>query len=79
MSRFSLFGTSACHLCEQAQSLLESCQRAGLEFEFVCVDISASDQLFERYGLTIPVLRHPQGRELFWPFDLAQLQSFVDS
>ncbi len=32
------------------------------------VDISDSDTLFERYGVRIPVLQHPDGRELDWPF-----------
>ena len=67
-----LYGTSACHLCEQAAALL---QAAGLEFEEV--DISESDALFERYGVTIPVLKREDGVELNWPFDTASLCQFV--
>jgi hypothetical protein len=43
------------------------------------VDIADSDELFERYGLLIPVLRHADGRELRWPFDPAQLRLFLES
>lgn len=67
-----LYGTSACHLCEQAADLLDALG-AGYRSE----DISASDELFERYGLTIPVLRREDGAELNWPFDRAALCEFI--
>ena len=70
----TLYGTSACHLCELAESLLRNHGAA-----YATVDISESDALFERYGLTIPVLRRTDGRELNWPFDHAQLAAFLDS
>jgi hypothetical protein len=72
-SGYVLFGTSACHLCELAEALLLA--RSGLDF--VKVDISDSDLLFERYGVAIPVLKHPGGAELGWPFDAAQLDTFL--
>jgi hypothetical protein len=43
------------------------------------VDISGSDALFDRYGVRIPVLGHPDGRELGWPFNLTALQEFTES
>lgn len=68
----TLFGTSACHLCELAEALV---QRLGVPYE--AVDISDSDELFARYGLTIPVLRREDGAELKWPFDEAGLARFL--
>ncbi len=68
----TLYGTDACHLCELAASLLD---RLGVEYEEV--DISGSDELFARYGLTIPVLRRLDGAELNWPFDAAALGDFL--
>jgi hypothetical protein len=66
--RLVLYGTSACHLCEQALALLRSLPLSGWTLDEV--DISQSDTLFERYGLTIPVLcREDTGAELNWPFD----------
>ena len=76
-SRLLLFGTSACHLCELAEALLLEQQAQGCQLVFDKVDISESDELFERYGLIIPVLRHPDGRELGWPFSAEQLVAFL--
>lgn len=70
--RSVLFGTSACHLCEVAEAMLDAC---GADYDKV--DISASDALFERYGLRIPVLRLADGRELNWPFSQEQLAQFL--
>lgn len=42
-------------------------------------DIAADDELFERYGVRIPVLLHPDSRELCWPFDAARLRAFLRS
>ena len=74
---FTLYGTSACHLCEIAESMLLSECELRLSLEFTKVDISESDTLFERYGVRIPVLQHPDGRELGWPFSQQQLGEFV--
>ncbi len=70
---YILYGTSACHLCEIAEAMLKR-QHAA----FDKVDISTSDGLFERYGVRIPVLRHPDGRELGWPFNEAELAAFME-
>ena len=67
-----LYGTSACHLCEIAAALLDN---AGVPYRHV--DISESDDLFERYGVTIPVLRREDGEELNWPFDAQALGAFL--
>ena len=44
-----------CHLCEDAKALLEELQ-TNWRFEIVEVDIDESDELTERYGITIPVI-----------------------
>lgn len=58
-----LYGREHCHLCELAQALL---QTAGLIAQQI--DIDSDPALGARYGLRIPVLRYPDGRELDWPF-----------
>ncbi len=68
----TLYSTSACHLCELAAGLLEQVGE-----DFCEVDISESDALFARYGLTIPVLRTEDGRELNWPFTAEDLREFL--
>ncbi|QIB67341.1 glutaredoxin family protein [Kineobactrum salinum] len=74
-----LYGTDACHLCEQAEELLNNAIGAGLPAAYEKVDISQSELLFERYGVRIPVLRRGDGAELGWPFDHAQLRQFLNA
>ena len=72
-----LYSTSACHLCEVAEQMFleEQALLPGLALEKV--DISDNDELFERYGLLIPVLRRDDGSELRWPFDQQRLRQFL--
>ena len=79
MQTFVLFGTSACHLCDQAKQLLVLAQEAGADFQYREEDIALQDSLFERYGELIPVLRKPNGDELNWPFEAAELWDFLVS
>lgn len=79
MKVFSLYGTSACHLCELALGMVEAQCSLRQDIAVEEVDISESDTLFERYGLRIPVLQHPDQRELNWPFSPSQLQDFLAS
>jgi hypothetical protein len=71
-----LYSTGACHLCEQAELLLMPWVQGGL---VVAIDdIAESDELFDRYGERIPVLRRPDtGAELGWPFDAGALAEFL--
>ncbi len=59
----TLYGREHCHLCELAQEVL---QAANLSAQLI--DIDSDPELGARYGLRIPVLRYPDGRELDWPF-----------
>jgi Glutaredoxin-like domain (DUF836) len=79
VKKFVLFGTSACHLCEVAEGMLHEALRASGDLEMEKVDISDSDELFERYGILIPVIAHPDGRELRWPFQEDELLRFLGS
>ena len=68
-----LYGTSCCHLCEEAEAVL---REAGIVAEHI--DIVADDGLLERYGTRIPVLRRTDnGAELGWPFDAAGVLRFL--
>ena len=70
----TLYTTSGCHLCQQAEALLE---RAGLAFR--PVEIADDPALFDGYALRIPVLRRRDtGAELDWPFDHAALDAWRD-
>lgn len=65
----TLYSTGACHLCEEAQVLLDRVVGDMPGIDYVITDISDSDALFERYGWHIPVVRFADGEELNWPFD----------
>lgn len=73
---FSLYSTTACHLCEQAIRILSTLSPHPVDF--IAIDISEEDALLERYGTRIPVLFHiPSGQELGWPFDKDDLEKFM--
>ncbi|TAN47525.1 MAG: glutaredoxin family protein [Methylococcaceae bacterium] len=68
----TLYGTAGCHLCEEAQDLLEA-----LSLPAHHVDVAGDEDLLERYGVRIPVIRRTDGAELGWPFTAADLLSFA--
>jgi len=64
LSQLLLLGTSACHLCEQAEALV-----LQLNIPFIKVDIAEQEQWQERYAIKIPVLLDLESqKELSWPF-----------
>ncbi len=68
-----LYGTTFCHLCEEAEALL---QAIGVKAEHI--DIAEDDALLEKYGVRIPVVkREDTGVELGWPFDEAAVRRFI--
>ncbi len=72
--RLKLFGTTYCHLCDQAKMIL---REAYLEFEYV--DITDTNDLTERYGIRIPVVqRIDSNAELGWPFDTTTLANWLN-
>jgi hypothetical protein len=77
-ARYTLYGTEGCHLCDEASALLAMAQQHAPGLAWRDVDIAGDDELFERYGWLIPVLRHDDGGELRWPFDGAQLMAFIN-
>ncbi len=71
------YTTSQCHLCELAEALLVNTpMQAPVPVDVV--DIAQSEELVQRYGTRIPVLRRSDtGQELDWPFDRDQLLTFL--
>ena len=71
-----LLGTLGCHLCEVAEAVLMPFVEHGLLVELS--DIAEREDWVEAYGLRIPVLRRVDtGAELDWPFEAAQVVSFL--
>lgn len=76
-----LYTTSGCHLCEQAQLLIEE-ELAGAgspgRWQLVFRDIADDEALMQRYGIRIPVVRRTDNdEELGWPFDRLALAAFL--
>ncbi|MCF7969698.1 MAG: glutaredoxin family protein [Methylococcaceae bacterium] len=73
MSQLLLLGTSACHLCEQAEALF-----LQLNIPFAKIDIAEQEQWQENYAIKIPVLLDlVTKKELGWPFSAEDILSFV--
>lgn len=70
---FLLYFTDGCHLCDDAQALL---QQASVSYSKV--DIIYDAQLVDLYGYSIPVIQNENGNTLNWPFDLQQLNDFIN-
>ncbi|WP_269618379.1 glutaredoxin family protein [Zhongshania sp. BJYM1] len=78
MQELELYGTSACHLCEQAEALLAELLVTELTWRIELIDIADDDDMLERYAVKIPILKDAvDGRELTWPFDVHSVKNFV--
>ena len=75
----TLYTTEGCHLCEDAQVLLQQLLVQYPErFQIEVVDIIESNQLVEKYGTRIPVVTNVQSeQDLGWPFSYADLLHYA--
>jgi len=75
----TFYTTDGCHLCEEAQALLqELLAQFPDRFNIELVDIVESEQLVEAYGVRIPVVvKRNESADLGWPFNYSQLVSFA--
>lgn len=75
-----LFTTAGCHLCDDAEAILNYCRSYYPEVRWRTVEIADDAALVERYGVRIPVISFEQTRaELGWPFDPGQVMAFIKS
>lgn len=73
MHALLLLGTEGCHLCEEAEMLLHQAKQI-----YTNIDIIHDESLQQQYGLLIPVVLHSASQKtLNWPFDLQQLNDFL--
>ena len=73
MTHLILYGTTDCHLCEEAQGVIY--QALGVRLDVI--EIADDADLLARYSLRIPVLRHTAtDAELDWPFEMGDVQQF---
>jgi hypothetical protein len=55
MRRLTLYSKPGCHLCDEMKKVIDTVS-ARVPLALEVVDISADEDLMERYGLEIPVL-----------------------
>ena len=68
-----LFFRADCHLCDQVAELLDRMAVAWRP-----VDIDGDAGLVEKYGIHVPVLRHPgSGGELYYPFGEGEIRALM--
>ncbi len=72
-----LYTSVGCHLCEEAERIIEQVLPGYPQLTLTHVDIADDAELMDRYGVRIPVVA-AGGRELGWPFDETALRRFLD-
>ena len=74
MPQITLYGTSACHLCEDAEKIIRAALPIKFAHQLIVQDITDHEELYNQYQLTIPVLSiQPNNIELHWPFTVNQV------
>lgn len=77
MKTVYLYSTPGCHLCDLAWEILAPIV-THLPVRLEEVDIAEADELIERYGIRIPVLKFVEHDEdLGWPFDTGQATAYL--
>jgi hypothetical protein len=75
-----LFGTSACHLCEQAEEIVAIVLIKFPQYKLKLIDIAENIQWQDAYAIKIPVLYHANTQsELCWPFDEHNVITFINN
>lgn len=73
-----LYTGSGCHLCEQARTVAGPVA-AQVGWSLTEVSITGNAELTAAYGVRIPVLRAPDGRELGWPFSAGKVRRWLQA
>jgi len=77
MQKLLLYSTLGCHLCELATEQVEPVL-GHFSLTLVEVDIADNEDLLEKYGIRIPVVKlETSEAELGWPFDTQNVYQFL--
>ncbi|WAK02815.1 glutaredoxin family protein [Methylobacter sp. YRD-M1] len=79
MIKLLLLGTASCHLCEEAEAIVDVCRaQAADQLTVETVDIAEQTQWQADYAVRIPVLYHPATQQdLGWPFGRKDVNEFI--
>ena len=79
-SQLVLYSRQECHLCDQAQALIEQVI-AGSDWQLEKIDIDSDAKLTELYRYSIPVVALIHGAEitaLNWPFPPSRIRDLLN-
>ncbi len=77
MLALTLYTTSHCHLCEEAEAILISIANDH-DITWRTIEIADNNQLLETYGTTIPVIQITgSNTEIKWPFGAEEILTLV--
>ena len=68
MTTLILYTTAGCHLCVLGEDIIKSLPK-HYDITLVAVEIGDNDELVDRYGVSIPVIKFSDNSELNWPFE----------
>jgi len=79
MIKLLLLSTAGCHLCEEAESIIEAYRAQNTDqLAIEMIDIAEQTQWQADYAVRIPVLYHPATQQgLGWPFDRNDVNEFI--
>lgn len=73
----ALYSTAYCHLCEQAELLLNNVSDQ-YDVHWTQIEISDDHSLLELYEIKIPVIRRlDNNREIYWPFSSSDITNLI--
>ena len=75
--KITLISGPNCHLCDQAKEMLYPLLKSK-NIQLNELNVKDDVELFERYGLRIPVVVFADGSEKGWPFTAAQIHRNID-
>ncbi len=79
MLTLTLYTTSHCHLCEEAEAMLISIANDH-DITWRSIEIAENNQLLESYGTTIPVIQvNGSNTEIKWPFGAEQILALIQA
>lgn len=75
--QLSLYSTSHCHLCEQAEALIKSAAD-DYDIHYAVIEITDFPELLTMYEIKIPVLKRlDNNKEICWPFDRSDISRLL--
>ncbi|MDO9394819.1 glutaredoxin family protein [Methylotenera sp.] len=78
MIQLQLYSTSHCHLCEEAENILEIIGKQH-DISWTTIEITEDANLYEKYSLIIPVVKRKNyNTELVWPFAINDIEKLID-